>query len=214
MQRRVQMITMVTVAVFLAVPAAAAEPGWTVRLTGAWVKPGLDLPKVDSDVPVHVSSQGALGAGAAIEYRLRPWVGLGVDALHARPGIVLEADLPEGRRRVSESLSFTPFSVGPVFHVTPNRWIDLTLAATLGFAAYGDLLFAADGERLSLQGGWAFAWGLGAGVDIYPGASRWAIHAGVRRFGSTLTFTNIENGAAGSAAFNPLVVTFGVACRF
>ena len=169
---------------------------------------------MDSDIPVEVSSNGALGAGAGLEYRFRPWVGLGLDALHARPTIVLEADLPGGRRRVSDGLSFTPFSLGPVFHLTPGKAVDLTVTAMLGLAVYGDLRFAIEGQELSLQGGRDVGWGLGAAVDIHPGASNWAIHAGVRRYESDPEFTNRDNGAVGSAAINPVVVTVGVAYRF
>jgi hypothetical protein len=207
-------IVLVALAVFLAVPAAAAEPAWTVRLHGAWDKPNLDLAKVDSAVPVHASANGAPGAGASLEYRLHRWVALGVDALHARPDIVLEAALPGGRLKVSDKLGFTPVTIGPVFHVAPARTIDLSFAAMLGFAVHGDLRFAAGAETLNLQGDRAVCWGLGAAVDIYPGASRWAIHAGVRRYESNPEFSNRDNGASGSAAFNPVVVTFGVVHRF
>jgi hypothetical protein len=214
MQRHVRMIVLLALAVLTAAPAAAAEPGWTVRIHGAWVKLNIDPPVADSDVPVEASGNGALGAGAGLEYRFRPWVGLSVDALHARPNIVLEADLPGGRRRVSDGLSFTPFSLGPVFHLTPGRAVDLSVTATLGFAVYGDLLFAVDGQELSLQGGRDFCWGLGAAIDVRPGASRWVIHAGVRRYDANPEFTNRDNGAVGSAAINPVVVTVGVGYRF
>lgn len=214
MQRQVQMVVMFTLAVILAVPATAAEPGWTGRLHGAWVKSHVDFSEVESDVPIDVGSEGALGAGAALEYRFGRWVGLGLDALHARPNIVLEADLPGGRQRVSDNLSVTPFSLGPVFHLTPGKAVDLTVTAMIGLTHFGDVRFAADGETLSLRGGSAVGWGLGAGVDIYPGASNWAIHAGVRRYGSNPEFTNTDNGARGSAALNLVVVTAGVTYRF
>ena len=214
MQRQVRVIVLIAVAALVAAPAAAAESGWTVRIYGAWAKPNVDLPVVDSDIPVDVSGNGALGAGAGLEYRFRPWVGLGVDALHARPDIVLEADLPGGRRLVSDGFGFTPFSLGPVFHLTPGRAVDLTVTAMVGFAVYGDLLFAVDGEELRLQGGSDLGWGLGAAIDIHPGASHWAIHAGVRRYESDPEFTNRDNRAVGSAAINPVVVTVGVGYRF
>jgi hypothetical protein len=169
---------------------------------------------VDSDVPVDVGSRSALGAGAALEYRVQRWIGLALDGLHSRPGIVLDVDLPDGRRRVTDALGFTPISVGPVLHLTPGKVVDLTLAATAGLVLFGDLAFAADGETLELQGGSAFGWSLGAAVDVHPGASDWAIHAGVRRFASNPTFTNSANGVKGSMTFNPVVVTFGVAYRF
>ena len=214
MQRHVRMIVLLALAALAVSPAEAAEPGWTIRIHGAWVKPSVDLPVVESDVPVEGSGEGSLGAGAGLEYRFRPWVGLNVEALYARPDIVLEAELPGGRRRVSDSLGFTPFSLGPVFHLTPGKAVDLTVTAMLGFAVYGDLLFAVDGEELSLQGGRDFCWGVGAAIDVRPGASNWVIHAGVRRYGATAEFTNSDNGAAGSAAINPVVVTVGVGYRF
>jgi len=55
---------------------------------------------------------------------------------------------------------------------------------------------------------------VGAAVDIRPGTSNWAIHAGVRRYESNPEFTNRDNGAVGSAAINPVVVTVGVGYRF
>ena len=118
-----------------------------------------------------------------------------------------------GRSRVSDSLGFTPFSLGPVLHLTPGKAVDLSLTATLGFADFGDLQYAVDGEELSLQAGGKVVWGLGAAIDFRPGASNWALHAGVRRYESTPEFTNGANGGVGSAAFNPVVVTFGVAYR-
>lgn len=214
MQRQVQIITMLALAVVLAVPAMAAEPGWTVRFYGARVKPTIDLRDADAQFPITVNSNGALQAGAALEYRVRPWVGLSADALHGRPEIVLEADLPGGRRQASDKVSFTPFTLGPVFHLTPGKAADLTLTAMIGFASYGDLVFGAGGERLSLDGGNAFCWGLGAAVDVRLGASNWALHGGVRRYASTPEFTNRDNGAVGSTSFNSVVGTFGAAYRF
>jgi hypothetical protein len=215
MQRQVRMIVLLALAALAVSPVEAAQPpGWTVRIHGAWVRPNVDFPAVESDVPVDASGKSALGAGAGLEYRFRPWVGLSLDALHARPDIVLEADLPGGRRRVEDSLGFTPFSFGPVFHLTPGRAVDLTVTAVLGFAVYGDLLFAVDGNELNLQGGRDYCWGVGAAVDIRPGASNWVIHAGVRRYESNPEFTNRDNGAVGSAAINPVVVTVGVGYRF
>lgn len=214
MQRQVRVIVLIALAVLMVAPAAAAESDWTVRLCGAWVKPSVDLAVVDSAIPVDISSHDALGAGVGVEYRFQPWVGLGLDAFHARPSIVLEADLPGGRRQVSDDLGFTPFSLGPVFHLTPGKVVDLTVAAVLGFITYGDLRFAIDGAELRLQGGHDVGWGLEAAVDIHPGASNWAIHAGVRRYESDPEFTNRDNGAVGSAAIDPVVVTLGVAYRF
>ncbi len=214
MQRQVQMIAILALAVTLPVPVVAAEPGWTLRLQGAWVRPSVDVSNVDSAVPIDASPKGALGAGVALEYHSGRFVGLGLDALHARPEIALEADLPDGRRRISDSLAFTPFTLGPVFHLTPGKAVDLTVTAMIGVAHYGDLAFVADGETLNLEGGSTFAWGLGAAVDIDLGASNWALHAGVRRYASNPEFTNRDNGATGRVAINPIVVTFGVAYRF
>ena len=214
MQRHVRTIVLLALAVPLATPVAAAEPGWTVRLHGAWSKPNIEASKGISAFPIEVSGNSSQGGGLGLEYRLRPWIGLGLDALRTRPDIVLDADLPGGRRRVSDGLGFTPFSLAPVFHLTPGKAIDLTVAPMLGLAVFGDLRFAAEGQELNLEGGTNVAWGLGAAIDIHPGASKWALHAGVRRYGSTPEFTNRDNGAIGSAAFNPVVVTFGVAYRF
>jgi len=214
MQRHVKMIVALALAALPVAPAAAAEPGWTVRLHGAWSKPSIEASKGISAFPIEVSGKSSQGGGVGVEYRLRPWIGLGLDALRTRPDIVLDADLPGGRRRVSDGLGFTPFNLGPVFHLTPGRAVDLTVAATLGLAVFGDLRFAAEGQELNLEGGTNVAWGLGAAVDFHPGASKWALHAGVRRYSSTPEFTNRDNGAVGNAAFNPVVVTFGVAYRF
>jgi hypothetical protein len=214
MQRHVRMIVLLALTVLLAVPAAAAEPGWTVRLYGAWGRPNVEVPGGVSDFPIGVTSTGGLGGGAGLEYRFGPWVGLGLDGLHARPDIVLEADLQGGRRRVSDGLGFTPFSLGPVFHLTPGKAVDLTVTAMLALAVYGDLRFAAEGQELRLQGGSDVGWGLGAAVEIHPGASKWAIHAGVRRYDSTPEFTNLDNGAVASATLNPVVLTFGAVYRF
>ena len=215
MQRRlVQMIVVLALAVLPAVPAAAADDGWTLRLYGAWARPDVDLREKVSDFPIRVGSNGAPGGGVGIEYCVRPWVGLGLEALHARPDIVLDADLPGGRRRVSDGLSFTPFSLGPVVHLTPGRPVDVSVTAMLGFAAYGDLVFATDGQELRLRGGSDVLWGVGAGIDIRPGASNWAVHAGVRLYRSTPEFTNQDNGVVGSVTFNPVVVNVGIGYRF
>ena len=214
MQRQVQVIVALALAALPAVPAAAADNGWTLRLSGAWVKPDIEVREKVSDFPIDAGSNGAVGVGAGLEYRVRPWVGLGLDALHSQPEIVLEADLPDGRRRVSDSLRFTPLTLGPVVHLTPGKVVDLTVTAMLGFAVYGDLQFAVDGQELRLQAGTDVVWGLGAAIDIRPGASNWGIHAGVRRYQSTPEFTNKDNGASGSAALNPVVVNLGVVYRF
>jgi hypothetical protein len=214
MQRQVQGIVLFAMVALMVAPAAAAQPGWTVRLHGVWVQPSVDLSGVESDIPVNAGSNGALGAGGGLEYRFGRWAGLGFDALHAGPDIVLTANLTGGPVEVSDSLGFTPFSVGPVFHVTPGRAVDLTFTAVVGYARYGDLQYTAGGETLSLRGGGASIWGLGAAVDIRPGASDWAIHAGVRRYESNPEFTNRANGAVGSVEFDPVVVSFGVSYRF
>jgi hypothetical protein len=214
MQRHVRLIVLIALAASMTAPAAAAESGWTLRLSGAWVRPSVDLPAVDSAVPVDASSNDALGGGVGVEYRLQPWVGIGVDAFYARPDIVLEAALPGSRRRVSDGLGFMPFSLGPVFHLTPGKTVDLTFSAVVGLIAYGDLRFAVDGAELRLQGGRDVGWGLGAAVDIHPGGSNWAIHAGVRRYESDPEFTNRDNGAVARATLDPVVVTLGVGYRF
>jgi opacity protein-like surface antigen len=214
MQKKVRVIVPIALAVLMVAPAAAAEPGWTVRLSGAWVRPSVDLPAVDSAVPVDASSNDALGAGVGVEYRLHPWVGLGVDAFYARPDMVLEADFPGGRRRVTDGLGFMPFSLGPVFHLTPGKTVDLTFSAVVGLIDYGDLRFAVDTAELRLKGGRDVGWGLGAAVDIHPSGSNWALHAGVRRYESDPEFTNLDNGAKARATFNPVVVTLGIGYRF
>jgi hypothetical protein len=214
MQRQLRMIMLIALVVLAGVPAVAADDGWTVRFSGAWVKPRIDVPQGVSDVPVDVSSSATLGFGASLEYRLLPWIGLSLDALHARPDILLEADLPDGRRQASSGISFTPFNFGPAFHLTPGKAVDLSVTATLGFAHYGDLLYAIDGEELSLRGGSTVVWGLGAALDIHPGASRWGIHAGVSLYQSSPEFTNRANGGVGSVTFKPVMVTLGVAYRF
>jgi hypothetical protein len=214
MQRQRQVIVVIALMVLMAARAAAAESGWSVRLYGVWGRPSLGLSEANSEVPIDAASNGALGAGAGLEYRFGRWVGLGFDLLHARPDIVLEVAAPSGPLQASHGLGFTPISVGPVFHVTPGRRVDLTLTAVLGVASYGDLQFASGGQTLRLQGGNAAMWGLGAAVDVSPGSPNWTIHAGVRCYQSSPEFTNRDNGAVGSAAVNPVVVSFGIGYRF
>jgi len=214
MQRQRHAVVIIALVLLIAAPAAAAESDWTVRLHGVWGRPSVGLSGANSEVPVDAAGSGALGAGAGLERRFGRWVGLELDALHARPDIVLQAETPAGRVQASHSLGFTPISVGPVFHVTPGRPVDLTLTAVLGFASYGDLQFTAGDQTLRLQGGNAAMWGLGAAVDVSLGSLNWTIHAGVRRYQSSPEFTNRDNGAVGSAAINPVVVSFGVGYRF
>ena len=214
MQRHRQFIFVIAMVAFMAAPAAADESGWTVRVLGGWNRPSVDLSGVDSEVPVSVGSSGALGAGAGLEYRFGRWVGVGFDTLRSNPEVALDAFVTAGHVQASHSLSFTPFSVGPVFHITPGRLVDLTLTAVFGVAHYGDLQFAAGGNTLRLQGGNAALWGFGAAVDVSAGSPNWTIHAGVRRYDSNPDFTNVDNGSAGSAGINPVVVSFGVGYRF
>lgn len=214
MQRQRHGVAVIALVVLMAAPAAAAESDWTVRLHGVWGRPSLGLSGASSEVPIDAASTGALGAGAGLERRFGRWVGLGFDALHARPDIELQAETPAGRAQASHSLGFTPISVGPVFHVTPGRPVDLTLTAVLGFARYGDLQFTAGDQTLRLQGGNAAMWGLGAAVDLSLGSPNWTIHAGVRRYQSSPEFINTDNGAVGSVAINPVVVSFGAGYRF
>ena len=214
MQRHLLTIAALALVALGTVPAAAQETGWIVRIHGASVTPLFGVSDFESEVPVGIGTGTAVGAGATLEYRAGSRIGLSLDALHARPPIELMAELPDGARRSSDTLGFTPFTIGPVFHVTPGRPVDLTLTAMLGLAAYSDLRFADSAQTLRLQGSRGFGWGLGAAIDIAPGATPWAIHVCLRRYQATVAFTNRDNGAAEEVAISPVVVVFGVGYRF
>jgi len=145
MQRHVRTIVLLALAVPLATPVAAAEPGWTVRLHGAWSKPNIEASR---------ESRPSRSRSAATAPREAVWASsTGFD-----PGSVLawtrsvpdptSCSMPTCRAAGVESRMASASRLQPwsVFHLTPGRAIDLTVAPMLGLAVFGNLRFAAEGR--------------------------------------------------------------------
>jgi outer membrane protein W len=201
---------------FVAASVGAAESRWQVKVGGVWVRPDLSYkPSYPVFEHIKADSDNAIGLGLGLEYSFSDHLGLEVGALRANPDVNLRVDLPGGKSiEGSDSLAFTPFTVGLAVHLTPGRPVDVYVVPALAYVVYGNLRFSAAGDTASLDADNQWTWGISLGAEVRLGEGPWRFNAGVSYIRTTLYATDIENGDPHKVDFNPFTVTLGIGYRF
>jgi hypothetical protein len=200
-----------------AVPAAAAEKGWHLRVFAAGFDPDLDV-VVPAENPdeVRVRADSDLGFGASLEYQFSKLVGLELGYMQASPAIVLSADDVQafGDISLADSMSTTAITLDLNIHLTPNsQFFDFYLGAGIASMGYGDLQYAEpDGDTLDLAVSNDLGYSAKAGLGISLGKnSKWAAIGGLRYIWTDLEVTQ-ENAA--TFDFNTFSFSVGIAYGF
>jgi hypothetical protein len=200
-----------------AVPAAAAEKGWHLRVFAAGFDPDLDVmvPAENPDL-IRVTADSDLGFGASVEYQFGKLLGLELGYMQANPAIVLSADDIPGYGDISlkDSMSTRAITLDLDVHLTPNSpHFDFFLGAGIASMAYGDLRYAEpDGDTLDLGVSNDLGYSAKASLDIALGKnSNWAAFGGLRYIWTDLEVTQ-ENAA--TFDFNTFSFSVGIAYSF
>ncbi len=222
MRRVLIVMTVVLVCGFVAIPAAASDPGWTIRVFAAGFDPDLDV-MVPSENPdeIRVTADSDLGFGASLEYRFNDLLGLELGYMQASPAVVLTAeDVPGfGDISLSDGMSTGTTTLDLNFHLTPaSEYFDFSLGAGLAYMGYGDLHYTdPEGDPLDLSTSSDLGYSAKAGLGISLGKnSNWAAFGGVRYIWTDLEATEVQDLEDGSATFDfdTFSFTVGIAYSF
>jgi len=214
-------VTVVMVCGFCAAPAAASDPGWTIRVFAAGFDPDLDV-VVPSENPneIRVTADSDLGFGASLEYQFNGLFGLELGYIQASPTIELSADIPGyGHLSLSDAMSTGSTTLDLNFHLTPNsEYFDFYLGAGLAYMSYGDLHYTdPDGDPLDLETSNDLGYSAKAGLGISLGKdSNWMAIGGIRYLWTDLEAAQVQDPAGGSATFDfdTFSFTVGIAYSF
>jgi len=193
----------VAICLALAVPAAASEPGWTLRVFAAGFDPSLSETVINDDGDdIGVSADSALGFGASIEYRFTDLVGVEFGGMWGSPDVTLHAEIPDyGELSVKDSLSTDVLTLDLNLHLTPSSpYFDVFVGAGLAFVQYGSLHFEVlDVDVLDVTVGDDTTFSAKAGVGIALGKkSDWSAFGSLRSIWSEIEAS--ESGDPSSAA--------------
>jgi opacity protein-like surface antigen len=219
MKRVLIVMAVALVCGFVAVPAAASDPGWTIRVFAAGFDPDLDV-VVPSENPdeIRVTADSDLGFGASLEYRFNDLVGLELGYLQASPAIELSADIPGyGHLSLSDSMSTAATTLDLNFHLTPGSpYFDFYLGAGIAYMSYGDLHYIdPDGDPLDLQTDNDLGYAAKAGLGISLGKnSNWAAIGGLRYLWTDLEASQVQDLEDGSATFDFDTFSFTVGISY
>jgi len=200
----------------LAVPAAAGEQGWHLRVFAAGIDPDLDETIVNGDGDdIHVTSGTDLGVGASLEYQFTDLLGIELGGFSGSPEVELSADVPGyGVFSVRDAMSTRVLTFDLNFHVTPNStFFDVYLGAGLAYLWYGDLHYDDPeiSEPLSFLTDNDLGLSAKANVAIALGkTSDWTAFGGLRYIWSNLEGTEAGDPNAGSESFNFNIFSFSV----
>lgn len=219
MKQRVFLVTFLVVCGFAAVPAAASEPGWTIRVFAAGFDPDLDV-MVPSENPdeIRVTADSDLGFGASLEYQFNDLLGLELGYMLASPAIELSADIPGyGHLSLSDPMSTGTTTLDLNFHLTPaSEYFDFYLGAGIAYMSYGDLHYIdPDGDPLDIQTDNDLGYTAKAGLGISLGKnSNWAAVGGLRYIWTDLEAAEVQDPEDGSTTFDFDTFSFTVGISY
>ena len=212
-------VTFLVVCGFAAVPAAASEPGWTIRVFAAGFDPDLDV-MVPSENPdeIRVTADSDLGFGASLEYQFNDLLGLELGYMLASPAIELSADIPGyGHLSLSDPMSTGTTTLDLNFHLTPaSEYFDFYLGAGIAYMSYGDLHYIdPDGDPLDIQTDNDLGYTAKAGLGISLGKnSNWAAVGGLRYIWTDLEAAEVQDPEDGSTTFDFDTFSFTVGISY
>lgn len=222
MKQKIFILGVIIAVSLAALPAQAADQGWSIRVFAAGFDPDLDV-VVPAENPdeVLVNADSDLGFGASLEYQFNTLLGLELGYMRARPAIVLSAeDIPGfGDISLSDSMSTAATTLDLNFHLTPgSQYFDFYLGAGLAYMMYGDLHYVdPEGNPLDFETDNDIGYSARAGLGISLGKnSGWAAIGGVRYTWTDLEATQMQDSAQTTATFDfdTFIFTIGIAHSF
>ncbi|HVS65700.1 MAG TPA: hypothetical protein VMT85_19590 [Thermoanaerobaculia bacterium] len=133
---------------------------------------------------------GGVALGAQAEVKFREWLGLGFGAMLHRHELHFMFDTPTAWLMDDDDLDGFTLFAGPLFHVTPQRRVDIFLGPLIAYTDWQgvdlDIGTVPDDDRFSSRVSASFdsevTLGFQVGVDIPFGESRWGLYAGLLYF--------------------------------
>jgi len=190
---------------------------WTIRPFVAFLDPTGDrahTQRVRPDGVVEQSTQsfGAEpGVGISAEYHFSDRLGLEVALIAANLDSRFMFDLDDAWGNAEEDIDFTAVTIGPNFHLTPNRRVDVYAGPFIGLVNLGDANYSVLGEQVRRD----FDNDLVIGAHISLGipfseSSAWEFHAGLRY----MDITAEDKLSNQEADIDPAILTLGVGRKF
>ena len=192
------------------------KPGWTARFFGVRVDPD-EGPFLESSIRPdgvsersHLHLDGGAGAGVEVEYHFNERIGLAASVIYAALGSELFFDLDDEWESDEDDISFLSFLVGPNFHLTPDKRVDVYLGLFAGLVDLGSTSYRVLGEtqRRSFDADTAF--GAQLGVDIPFGKGDWALNLAARYLDLTVEL----EGRGPEVGADPLIFQAGFSYKF
>jgi hypothetical protein len=132
---------------------------------------------------------GGTALGLEAEYRFRPWFGLSFGAMLQRHELHFMLDTPDVWLMDDDDLDGITLFAGPLFHLTPDRRVDIFLGPMVAYTDWQsvDLAIGPTAAPLSSRVAADFdselSFGFQAGVDIpFKRDGRWGLYAGLMYF--------------------------------
>jgi len=133
---------------------------------------------------------GGEAVGAQAEVKFREWLGLGFGLMLHRHELHFMFDSPTAWLMDDDDLDGYTAFVGPLFHLTPQRRVDVFLGPLVAYTDWqsvdldigtdpGDARFS---SRVSPSFDSELTFGFQVGVDIPFGESRWGLYTGLMYF--------------------------------
>ena len=150
-----------------------------------------------------------LGLGA--EYHFNDRVGLEAAVLAGRLDSKFTLDLNNDWATDSQDIDFFAVTVGPNFHLTPDKRVDFYLGPFVGFFNFSDTTYRVLGEQAKVNLDGEFIFGAQAGLDIPFGDSPWGLNLGLRYFALSV---QEAGGGRRELDLDPVAGTIGFAYHF
>ena len=195
--------------------SGAQDEKWLVRAVGHWetFSSPTEIPSDDDD-DVRVGAENIFDVGIEGEYRINRGLGIELGMLYGQPEVRVHVDFADGRRAIlADGMKFRLITAGPVFHITPERRVDLTLTPLVGYAFFTNLRFEFQGESAALDVESDFIKGARLAANIPLGESRWALSFAARYLDAAVEGTD-PNGERFTFDLDPIILNAGIAIRF
>ena len=189
---------------------------WTLRPFLAYLHPSSDaFIETSTQDGVHRSSHDSfddgVGGGVSAEYHFSDRLGLEVALILANLDSEYMLDIDDLWETAEDNVSFTSVTVGPNFHLTPDKRADFYVGAFIGVVDLGSVSYSALGETQSRSFDDDFVIGAQIGIDVpFRQASPWDFHAGLLYMDLTAEDT-LSNA---KIDVDPLIFTLGIARHF
>ncbi len=192
------------------------KPGWTLRFFGLRLDPDDGAIRQSSIRPDGRSERSVLtldsgvGAGAGLEYHFTPRVGLEGSLLYVPLGSDFMFDIDADWAMDADDVEMLAFLIGPNFHLTPDKKVDLYFGPFVGVVDLGSTSYQVLGETHNRSFDADTVFGIQLGLDIPFGAGDWAVHLGARYMDMTVEISEESS----EIAADPLGLEVGFAYRF